>query len=1461
MADAEEAAPRRRWAGVAAHVFLAVVAYVPLLRTQRGMVGADTKQYLYLDPGRLMERAASVWDPATSMGTVTHQNIGYLWPMGPWYRFWEAVGAPDWVAQRLWLGTVFFAAGAGVLYLFRRFGMRGAGPMVAALAYMLSPYTLAYDARISALLLPWAGLGWMLGLTILALRRGGWRYPALLALVVTTVGSINASALLFAVLAVALWVPFAIWYLGESDRGAALRTLGRIGVLTFVTQLWWFVALVISSKWGPPVLQTSETVQTVSTSSLASEVARSLGNWFFYGRDALGPWVEASLPYTQQAWLILLSFLLPVIAVVSAFVVRWRYRAYFVVLIALGAVIGVAAFPYDHPSPLGGAYKTLAGSSTLALALRNAQRAVPLLALGVAVLLGVLVDAVGRRVPRGSQLAGVGLGVLVLLNFPPLWERTLVDRNLHRPEELPTSVTEAAAWLDSHHTDTRVLEVPGADFAAQRWGNTVDPVFPGLISRPWVGRQSAPEGTAPSINLLRSLDRRLQEGSFEPASLAPIASLMSAGDVLGRFDLQTERYRTPRPEALWAQLRSAKGLRPPVTFGPPTPNVPGPELPLIDELALATPPSAETPPPIAAFPVADARPLVRAETQDGPVIVAGDGDGLVDMAAAGLLASARPVFYSGSLHGERSLLDRLLARDATLVVTDSNRRRAERFTTLRENLGYTEQAGEKPLKHDPSDARIDLFPGAGDDARTVTEVRGVRSVRATGYGNIVTYTPENRATLALDGDPTTAWVVGAFESPVGERLVIDLARPLRIDHLDLTQPLTGPRDRWITRARIGFDKGDDLTATLGDASRKGGGQRVAFSPRTVTRIEITVEADNIGKKATYDGLSPVGFAEVGIPGVQAREIVRLPTDLLRMAGTRAASHDLVVVLSRERVNPGELVRSDPERSMARTFSLPAARGFDLEGTVRLSADAPDDVVDRLLGIPDATQGGVTVTSTDHLAGDLESRASAAVDGDPATAWQTPFVGVTGQSVTVTLPQATTIDHLDLVVRADGRHSVPTGVRVANERGESRLVALPQVADGDVKDATAAAPIRFDPLSGTAFTVTVDAIRPVTTIDYYSHAPIVMPAAIAELGIPGVVRPAPPQFVPATCRTDLVQIDGKPVPVQLGGETSAAVRRRGLPLTRCEPSPLRLAAGRRDVITAPGATTGVDVDRLVLGSSPDRGAPAPSGRRARPPKVTFHDTSRSSLQARITGATEPFWLVLGQSQSDAWKAQVKGGPSLGTSTLIDGYANGWWIDPTSLRHSGSTITVDLSWTPQRLEVAALWLSLAGVIACLVLALWPRRRPAAVTPAPATAGSLLPDVPELGPPWFTQHAALDPSQVVTVSLVAGLSGALVIGWLAGPVVATVVLVALLAPRGRTILAVASAGLLAAAGVFTAVRQIQHGYPPGFTWAANFDVAHPLAWLALAFLTADVAVELLLLREAWRIRRRRPPPPATD
>ncbi len=137
-----------------------------------------------------------MWDPDVGAGTVTHQNIGFLFPMGPYYWLVAELHIPMWIGQRFWMGSLFFAAGTGVWYLGRLLGLSRSGRLAAALAYMLTPYVLDYIARISAIVMPWAALGWMVAFTVLAVRKGGWRYPALFAVVIALVGGVNATSIL-----------------------------------------------------------------------------------------------------------------------------------------------------------------------------------------------------------------------------------------------------------------------------------------------------------------------------------------------------------------------------------------------------------------------------------------------------------------------------------------------------------------------------------------------------------------------------------------------------------------------------------------------------------------------------------------------------------------------------------------------------------------------------------------------------------------------------------------------------------------------------------------------------------------------------------------------------------------------------------------------------------------------------------------------------------------------------------------------------------------------------------------------------------------------------------------------------------------------------------------------------------------------------------------------------------------
>ncbi|MCU1457358.1 MAG: type protein [Actinomycetia bacterium] len=1461
---------------VLGYALLAALSYIPLLLTDPGKISADTKQYLYLDPARMLGRAVSMWDPNIGLGTVTHQNIGYVFPMAPYYWLFRTIDVPVWVAQRLWLGTILFAAGLGVLYLMRTLGVKGPGVPVAALAFMLSPYSLDYAARISAILLPWAALPWMIALVVRALRERGWRYPAWFAITVTIVGGVNATSLIYAGLGPVLWIFCAVWVNHEVSFRRAAATVGRIGLLTVVTSLWWISGLRTQAGYGLDVLKFTETIETVAKTSLAPETLRGLGYWFFYGQDKLGPWIQAGSDYTQHLWLILVGYGLAALALLAAASIRWRYRVFFVLMLLVGTTIAVGAYPYDNPSPLGALFKRVAEGSTAGLAMRSTARAVPLVVLATAVLLGMGVNALAGRwqAPklrsRGVLVAGL-VGVLVLVNMPSIFTGSWYGPNLERPESIPQYWKDAIKYLDAQPHNTRILELPGADFSSYLWGNTVDPITPGLTNRPYVARELIPYGSPASADLLIALDRRLQENVLDVNAIAPVSRLMSVGDVVLRNDLEVDRYNLARPRVVKQEFTpTPAGLDPPVDFGS---KLPGHTFyPLLDEIALAAPPTLTDPAPVQAFGVSKTIPIVRTNSAAAPIVLSADGEGVVEAAASGAIDGSQLLLYSGSFTTPAELR-KAVVPGSTLIVTDSNRKRARRWSTVRDNLGFTEQANQTTLAFDPNDARLDVFPGASTKAQTVVEQRGVKSVVATRYGNPVSYTPEDRPARAMDGDLTTAWKVGAFDNVKGERILVELQKSITTDRINLVQPQKGPRDRWITQATLHFEDaagkavGSDVPITLGQASRVPAGETVTFPSRTFASVSLKIDGTNRGQLDDYKGVSAVGFAEMRMhdggaqsqaPDVKVDEVVRMPTDLTAAEGAASLQHPLVYLMERLRTTPVP-PRYDEELLLARSFGVPAARAFALTGEARIEDTAPDSTVDTVLGYPDAAHGGVTATSSEHLPGDVQARASSAIDGDPSTAWQTPFAGILNQWIQFKSATPVTFDHLDLQLLADGRHSVPTRIRV-EAGGQTRVVTLPAVTDQTTPNAVAKVTTpTFEPLTGDTVRVTIDAMRPVQTVEYYSTYPIVMPAGIAELGIPGLARGTAPAQLSGACRTDLLKVDGKPVPVSITGTLADAEVRNALKVTPCGSAAAGIQLGKGDHLlrSVVGRSTAIDLDALSLSSArggaagvtPTPGAePAKGGSSG--PKVTVTHDGRTGKTVKITGATKPFWLVLGQSRNTGWVASGGSGAHVGKPTLVDGYANGWLVTPKA---SGGTITVHLDWTPQRFVWASLILSALGVAVCLalvvVLGLRRRRRPAeleasTVTPAPRF-------VSPFGGRSRTNGIAIN----TFVPVIALFVGGILMNPAVGVLMGVVAVLVLRFGRLRPLLTLGAPAALMLAGLYIAAQQYRHNFTARFEWPTLFSRIHVLGWIAVLFVALDVLIDVL--RERQRERQRSAPP----
>ncbi len=215
-----------------------------------------------------------------------------------------------------------------------------------------------------------------------------------------------------------------------------------------------------------------------------------------------------------------------------------------------------------------------------------------------------------------------------------------------------------------------------------------------------------------------------------------------------------------------------------------------------------------------------------------------------------------------------------------------------------------------------------------------------------------------------------------------------------------------------------------------------------------------------------------------------------------------------------------------------------------------------------------------------------------------------------------------------------------------------------MADQARRDGTVSVPIDLPSVTGRDLTFTVEAVREVMTNEWISKQPVVMPVAIAELGIDGLAVEQPDGPFDDRCRTGLLTVDGDDVPVRLSGDRGDATAGEPLDLQTCRRG-VELGSGEHVVRTAEGADSGLAVDQLVWSSAAGgepatRDDPAPTdargvarraARRPAPPSaaasVRVVDQGRVDATVDVGPRAEPTWLVLGQSHSTGWRAEVDG----------------------------------------------------------------------------------------------------------------------------------------------------------------------------------------------------------------------------
>ncbi len=1394
---------------------LAALAFVPALTASPGRMPADSKLYVYLNPGRFLSDTTTTFDPRQFAGWVPHQHIAYLWPAGPWFWFFDRLGVPDWVAHRLWIGALLVAAGLGVRWMARVVGLSPLAALVAALVYQLSPYILAYVSRTSVLLLPWAGLGWIVGCTVLAARRGRWRYPALIALVVFTVGAVNATALAMIIPAPALWLLHAGWR-GDVLWRRVAATAGKVALMSTAVSLWWIAMLVIQGRHGADVLAYSESLESVSFTSTSTEVLRGLGYWLFYIRDAFSATTTASLDHLVSIRVIAAGFVLIGGCVAGVVATAWAHRRYAAMLIGVGSVLAVGVHPIDDPSPM---MSLLVGDGEggLALALRSSTRAIPVLLLGLALGAALLVDAVRPHrlsFPRTSisvrseLVVATVFGLIAVFNLPALRNGGLVDPALERDQDPPQAWVDAAADLDSLPSGSRVLQVPGTEFGAYRWGYTVDQPLPALTERPLVTRDLLPLGSAPAMDLVFALDDRFQDGVAEPASIAPVARLLGVDTVWVTGDIAFDRFRLARPEIvddlLTNENAGAADLLPPRRFGELAAMTP--DVAMVDEQSLGDTRVGAPIAPVSLVGIADPVPTIRVKTDE--LVLSGDGAGIVDAAAAGVIDGTELIRYSASL-GD----DLVAAVDAAgrLVVTDTNRDRAHHWRSSQDVTGFTESGGSdsEVLRFESGDQRLPVFDTVDADTQTVSIQDGPVVARASTYGEPFAYLPERRPVMAIDGDATTAWTVADRFAAVGE--FIELRTDAGIDHMTLRQPDSEPIDRTITAIDVTIDDRAPIRVALDEASLTGDGQRIEIEPTGgATTVTITIAATSDPQPPIGPAIGGVGFAEIDLGLGPTTEYIRPPVDGLT-ASAQAPDTPLTLVFTRLRVDPTDRWRSDPEPELRRRFELDRPMIADLDVTVRLDQRATGSVLADLLG--------ETVSDDGHLTGVPTARGASAFDDDPATSWITPIGRPVGPTVTFA----------GVADAAADASATASSISIDQPGGDTSPVTRLTLTDADgIIDLELPAPgtpgpTTTDlalprPVSIADLSIRIAGVEPRTTIDRRFGEPITLPAAIAEVRFDGVspaVTPSP--VITADCRTDLLSLNGNPVGVSYVTDATTLLAGDALDVELCDP-PSILDAGQHDLVAA--NASGLQVDRVVFSE------PGPVGDSGVIVPATVSN-SRTKRVVDVPPCPSGCWVVLGEGFNTAWSASTDAG-TLGEPQLVDGNANGWYLEPSS-----ESRTVTMTWTAQRPLSIALLVSLLSVLALVAAVIVDRRR--------AVDGIVDGIVVDAAPVLDPGGSAWSRRQAVGTVAATVVGAALLIGWIWAPVALLAVAPAIVVRRSRLVGWVGVAIVVVAGLVVTSVVRSERPFPNA-GWPIRFEWLH--GWTLLGVIL--IACSALFARD---------------
>jgi arabinofuranan 3-O-arabinosyltransferase len=1317
----------RRWLWLVAAVALALS-----FGSSPGQISPDTKLDLTANPLRFLARATNLWNSELPFGQAQNQAYGYLFPHGTFFLAGHLLGLPGWITQRLWWALLLTVGFWGLLRVAEALGIGSpTSRAVAAAAFALSPRVLTTIGSISSETLPIMLAPWVLLPTILALRDSAAGGPSVRRLAgqagvaVALMGAVNAIATLAGCL------PAVIWWACHRPNLRWLRYGAWWLVALVLAMTWWLVALILMARISPPFLDFIESSGVTTQWSSLVEVLRGTDSWTPF----VAPNATAGAPLVTGSVAILATCLVAAAGLAGLAMSSMPASGRLLTMLLVGVVLLGVGYSGGLGSPVAQHVQAFldAGGAPL----RNVHKFESLIripvVLGLAQLLGriPLPGSAPKTLwrsafahPERDKRVAVGIVVLTALmaGTSLAWTGRMTPPGTYRA--IPRYWHDAADWLSAHNTGVpapgRVLVVPGAPFATQLWGTSHDEPLQVLGDSPWGVRDSIPLTPPQTIRALDSVQRLFASGT-PSAGLADTLARQGISYVVMRNDLDPDASRSARPILVHRTVAGSPRLQKVAEFGPPV--GPGPVSGFVTDSELRP-----------RYPAVEIyRVTAMAGDPGAPYLADIDGLPRVDGGPEALLR----LDERRRLAGRPALGPALLTADAVgaglpvpvVTVTDTPLARETDYGRVDDHSSAIRAVGD--TRHTFN--RVPDYPSPGADTVYGSWTGGRLTASSSSSDSTVLPDVATAASpaAAIDADSATAWVSNSLQSAVGQWLQVDFDHPVTNSIITITPSATtvGAQVR-----RVEVETATGTTTLRFDEAGKPISGALPYGETPWVRITaIGTDDGSPGVQFAITDLSITQYDARGFAhpiNIRHTALIPAPPPNAAVAQWDLGSDPLgrpgcATSLTNVQCAPSMALATETPATFSRTLSVP--QPVSVLPTIWVRARSGPGLAD-LVAEPDTTRAHGDSDLVDVL-----GAASAATDGDPATAWTAPQRVVqhkTPPTLTLTLPQPTEVAGLRV---APSTSPVPAHpimvavdlgdgpqVRALKTSGPQDLPLQPRITDTitisllDWKDVIDRTALGFDQLKPPGL------------------------AEIAALGTDG--RPIAAANA-AHNRTREVTVDCEHGPVvAIAGRfvhtsvnTTVGALLDGAPVTAqpCDAEPITLPTGQQELLVSPGPQFVVDGAELS-GPLATQSATAP----ATPAATGAWGPARREV--RVPDATTPRVLVVPESINTGWVARTSAGTRL-TQLAVNGWQQGWVVP------AGTSGTITLIFAPNSLYRVGLAGGLALLPLLALLAWWPqRRRPTDSAARPWTPG-----------PWATV------AMLAAGALIAGVAGVLVFG----------------------------------------------------------------------------------------------------